>query len=376
MSCPRSPPRWRTRPGVAVRRGIAFWTRALPELGVVHGRDRVAGLVLRVLEDVRDRIDGPDDGLLGLERVRDLLVVALADPAADVLVEERLVLDAAVVVAEPRLVDDLRVADQAHDPLGDRLGARRQSEPVPVARLVGVAGRGPIGAAAGPALDLPELVVDERLGAEQPEQRLVDREVDDLAGRAVHVPMPQGEHRPEGPEQRRHAVAERERRQRRRSVRLAVDVGEAADRLRDRAEPRARAHRAGLAVPRAAHDDEPGIDRVEDVRPEAPALERARPERFDEDVGIADELLQELSALGLAEVDRDEALVAVDERPPERHAVLLPAERPERVPSGMLDLDDVGAEVGEQRADDRASEQDGGVDDAQSLERSVRLLVR
>ena len=42
----------------------------------------------------------------------------------------------------------------------------------------------------------------------------------------------------------------------------------------------------------------------------------------------------------------------------------------------MLDLDDVGAEVGEQRADDRPGEQDGGVDDAQSLERSIRRRGR
>ena len=62
-----------------------------------------------------------------------------------------------------------------------------------------------------------------------------------------------------------------------------------------------------------------------------------------------DELLEELRALGLAEVDRDEPLVAVDERPPQRHAVLLPAQRPEGVAARVLDLDDVGAEVGEQR---------------------------
>ena len=101
--------------------------------------------------------------------------------------------------------------------------------------------------------------------------------------------------------------------------------------------------------PGAAHDDEPRIDGVQDVRAEAPALERARPEALDEHVGVATSSLSSSRALGLAEVDRDEALVAVDERPPQRDAVLLPAERPQRVAARVLDLDDVGAEVGEQR---------------------------
>ena len=78
-------------------------------------------------------------------------------------------------------------------------------------------------------------------------------------------------------------------------------------------------------------------------------------------------------ALRLAEVDRDEPLVAVDERPPQRDAVLLPAQRPQGVAARVLDLDDVGPEVGEQRPDDRPREEHAGVDDAQSLERTGRL---
>jgi len=49
--------------------------------------------------------------------------------------------------------------------------------PLAVPRLVRVAGRRPVGAAAGPPLDPPQLVIDQRLRPEQPEERLVDGEV-------------------------------------------------------------------------------------------------------------------------------------------------------------------------------------------------------
>ena len=110
------------------------------------------------------------------------------------------VLDPARVVAKPGLLDQVLPADDLHHPLGDRLGARGEPEPATVLRLVGVARGGERCGVARSLLDDPELVVDEGLGAEDPEERLVDREVDHLAApRAAVLAPPEGEHGCEGP---------------------------------------------------------------------------------------------------------------------------------------------------------------------------------
>ena len=249
MSWPRSPPRCRTLPGRVhqPRDGILDARRAQPR--IVDRGDRVASDVLGVLEDVRDGVDGADRPPAPTRTrpsPRRWVCCAIQPP----------MYSSSMCWCSTRPAWSANhgssttsgMADQAHHPLRDRLGAGGQAQPLAVARLVRVAGRGPVGAAAGPVLDLAQLVVHQRLRAQQPEQGLVDGEVDDLAGAAVHVAVPQREHRGEGPEHRRDAVTQRERRQRRRTVRLAVDMGEAADRLGHRAEPGPRAVGPGLPV--------------------------------------------------------------------------------------------------------------------------------
>ena len=122
----------------------------------------------------------------------------------------------------------------------------------------------------------------------------------------------------------------------------------------------------GLAVARAAHHHQARVDRVQHVRAQAPLLEGAGAEALDEHVRVLDQLLEQRGAFRLAEVDGHEALVAVDERPPQADAVLLPAERAQGVPLGVLHLDDVRPEVRQERADHGTGEQDRRVDDAQT----------
>src|SRR5581483_7331264 len=68
------------------------------------------------------------------------------------------------------------------------------------------------------------------------------------------------------------------------------------------------------------------------------------------------------------------ALVPADERPPERDPVLLPAHLPEPVAARVLDLDDVGAVVAEERRDHGAGEERGAVDHAQPGQREGRAV--
>ena len=99
-----------------------------------------------------------------------------------------------------------------------------------------------------------------------------------------------GEHRGE-------RVAERDARARRRLAGEAVDVAEAAHRLRDRGVAGALGVRPGLAVPGDAREDDARVHRREPLVAEVPPLERARAEVLGDDVRDADELEQQLLAL-------------------------------------------------------------------------------
>ena len=93
-------------------------------------------------------------------------------------------------------------------------------------------------AVAGARLELTEEVVLSELRAEQGEQRLDEREIDDLppSGRFAR---PQRGQDGECGRERGHAVGQRERREERRPVGLAVQRREAAHRLCERPEARA-----------------------------------------------------------------------------------------------------------------------------------------
>src|SRR5581483_2064874 len=182
-----------------------------PELGMWDADDRLPGEVLRVLDDVGDRVDGGDRRLALRERLHHLLRRPLADPLLDDLVELVDVLDPAHVVGEPRLLDQVRTTDDAHHALGDRLRAGREPEPLAVLREVGVARGGEGSAVAGSALHDAELVVEEGLRAEHPEERLIDREVDDLApALAAVLAPPKRDHHGRAARERGDAVPERE----------------------------------------------------------------------------------------------------------------------------------------------------------------------
>ena len=271
---------------------------------------------------------------------------------------------------EPGLLDQLGPADEVHHALGDRLGAGRDGDPAAVGAAVGVARR-VVDRAVAPALLLEaERLPDRGLRAEQREDRLDQRRVDHLAAAGGGARLQRGHDR-EGGGERGDAVGEAERRQRGRAVRLAGDRGEAAHRLGERAEAGPRAVRPELAEAGDARDDEAGVERVQHLGADAPAFERAGSEVLDQHVGVGDELLEELRAVGVAEVQRDRLLVAADHLPPQRHAVLDVAVAAHRVAAlGVLDLDHVGAEVAEHGRGHRSGEERCQVDHLEARERA------
>ena len=94
-------------------------------------------------------------------------------------------------------------------------------------------------------------------------------------------------------------------------------MADAAHRLGDRGEAGALGVRARLAVARDPGEDESRIRLAEALPAEIPLLERPRSEVLGQDVGLLDELEQQLLAPLRPEVERDALLVARLHRPPE-----------------------------------------------------------
>jgi hypothetical protein len=109
---------------------------------------------------------------------------------------------------------------------------------------------------------------------------------------------------------------------------------------------------------------------MEAFRGEVPSLERSGTERLHQDVGTLHEAEQEVLALRLGQIEGHRAFVAGDELPPQRHPAHLPPQVPGDVTGlGMLDLDDVGAEVPQPRGHAGPGDHRGHVQHPDPLER-------
>src|SRR5262249_22968562 len=137
----------------------------------------------------------------------------------------------------------------------------------------------------------------------------------------------------------------------RRPVGEPGDVAHAAHRLADGGEARPLAIRPGLPVARDAHQDELRVLARKRLPAEVPLLQRAGAEGLDHDVAVAGETPRDRLPFGLPQIERDRLLVARLHVPPERDAVAHPAPAPQRVTvARRLDLDHLGAEIGESLA--------------------------
>ena len=206
------------------------------------------------------------------------------------------------------------------------------------------------------------------------EHRLVDRAVDHLAaaGALAVVDRHHCAERREGGGQR---VADRDPGAARRGRRVADDIAQPAHRLADRAIARALRIGPGLAVARDPDHDDAGVDPGEAVIAEVPALHRAGAKILDQDVGLRGEAADDLLAVGLAGVHGDRFLVAREHREPELLAVrfLLPPFAHRIALAGLLQLDHLGAEIGQQLAAERPGDELAHLQNPQIVERSLAV---
>ena len=115
-----------------------------------------------------------------------------------------------------------------------------------------------------------------------------------------------------------------------------------------------------------------------DVLPGQPhAVERAGREVLDQHVAVLDQPLEDFLALGMLGVDGDRALVGVEHREVERVRALHVAQLAARdvADAGPLDLDAVGAHVGQKLRAGRAGLHVGEVEDLDAVERLAGLAV-
>ena len=151
--------------------------------------------------------------------------------------------------------------------------------------------------------------------------------------------------------ERRDAVGERERRQQRRAVRLAVQRGEAAHRLGQRAEAGPRA-RTGPVWPKplTRASTRRGLTAESSSQPSAPPLERPRPEVLEHDVGPARPAAGRASRpSGCERSSVTSRLLRAERLEPEPDAVLARAVPARGVGARrVLDLDHVRAVVAEE----------------------------
>ena len=124
-------------------------------------------------------------------------------------------------------------------------------------------------------------------------------------------------------------------------------------------------------------DDHARVELVDVVPGQAHAVERAGREVLDQHVAGLDQPVEDIHALGMLGVDGDRPLAAVEHGEIEavgaRHVAQLPAR--DVAGARTLDLDHVGAHVGEQLGASRARLHVREVENAQAVERAAGLPV-
>ena len=179
------------------------------------------------------------DDLVLVEDLEDLVARPLGHPARDQRLQLVVVLHPHLVGGVPRVLDELRLAHRGEQPLRDRPGWTPRSTAT-CRRRPGrcrAARPSPVPLPTRPWTNPVAGVVHDHV-ADDEHQRLVERDVDVVALAGALAPE-QRHRRPHGRRDPGDRVGEAERRRRRRRLRPAVDEGEAAAGLGDRAEARA-----------------------------------------------------------------------------------------------------------------------------------------
>src|SRR5690606_10701566 len=129
------------------------------------------------------------------------------------------------------------------------------------------------------------------------------------------------------------------------------------------------------AVAADAHQYQPRVVAAQHVVAEPEPLERARTKVLDQEVGLADQLADELAAFVGLQVDTHGLLVAQHARAIERLSLVLQAHVAGRIAFGRLDLDDLGPEVRHQPGAPGTGDRRAHLDHAVARQRLAAALL-
>src|SRR5262245_54268827 len=344
---------------------------------VVHRLDIGTRGDVRIGEDVGGRVRDAERHLVALEDVLDLARRARLHPGGDDAVDLVAVLRTAGHRLEARIGEQVLAPDGAREAGEQPVAGGDDADVLAVARLPVVERRGVAQPVALPLADDAEPVVGRERVLHDPQDRLVEREIDPLSARrgarlaGTPVALVDRAQNGEGVEHPRQIVGDDEPGSYRRPVGIAGDVHQAAHGDPVPVEAGAVAVRAVLAVHGHARENDAGVERREGLVAEAPRFERAGLEVLDDDVGQRHEALQQRLPGRLAQVERHRALAPPLDGPEERLAPIEGTDRAHEVPlPRQLHLDDVGAEVGEQRRREGRADTGAQVEDAEPDERT------
>ncbi len=285
-------------------------------------------------------------------------------------------LHALLVGCVARVREQLFAADQAAQALEHVLRGGGEADPGPVARAKHAGGRNIGVAGADRLVHQAELVVFDRQHLEQAHHRLGARQVDLLPGRiGVFRSMQQRGEDAEGAEHPGDRITDRIARMDGRLARCARDVGQAGVGLEQARESGIARVRSGLAEAGHPQDLQFRLRAPESCLVEAPAVQRAGSVILDQHVEARQQPQQQRLAFGLAQVERDRALVAVHRLPQERLAVLVGRQGAQRVAAaGKLHLEHVRAEIAEQGRGEWSGDDVGNVEDPKAGEGAAHSL--
>lgn len=197
-----------------------------------------------------------------------------------------------------------------------------------------------------------------------------------MHARAGRVAVPERREHADGEILRREDVDERDADLHGRAVALAGDVHEAAERLHDEVVAGA-ARAAGRAEARDRGGDDAGVELAHRLVADAEAVERARQEVVDGDVGVSDKPAHDAQVVLVREIQRNRLFIAVRRLEVRSRAVLGVGRPPGAgvvARARALHLDHLGAEVGERHRGHRARKNPRKIKHAQAREGPGRLL--
>ncbi len=352
-------------PGVALSFGMMPGNFQRAAVGGRHVVDHFTRLILRIFDDVLDRINPAGRHAGGVQLFQGVLQGLRDGPRGDRGVEFADARHAAIVVRQAGIVPKIGAVDHFHQALENPVAVARDQQVAAVFADIRVRRRDAGQRGAGRLADHAAAIIFRQRALHHVEDGFVERDVDHLAAAAVNIAMIQRHQQPDESMQRGQRIADGNPDPHRCPAGFAGKVAQAAHRFADDAETGTVAIRPGLAVAGNTQHDELGIQRVSLLPAEVPLLQLAGPEIFDHHVHLLHQLAHHFLAFGGVQVERDGLFVARLHLPPERRAALVEqAPFAQRIAdAGRLDFDHLGTEIGERlggegSGDERAEFQD------------------